>query len=110
LIESLDSGTNRVTCKWRTGEIQFLRSRFQLELQNFGDSAFRPHHADSAGLGLPALLLRISAVGFLEIKKALTDLVLFLNGAPGEIRTHDLQLRRLTLYPAELRVPTGGHT
>ncbi len=25
------------------------------------------------------------------------------NGVPGEIRTHDLQLRRLTLYPAELR-------
>ena len=26
-----------------------------------------------------------------------------LNGAPGEIRTPDLQLRRLPLYPAELR-------
>ena len=25
------------------------------------------------------------------------------NGAPGEIRTPDLQLRRLPLYPAELR-------
>ena len=25
------------------------------------------------------------------------------NGAPGEIRTHDLRLRRATLYPAELR-------
>jgi hypothetical protein len=50
-------------------EIQFLRSRFRLELRNFGDSAFRPHHADSAGLGLPALLFRISSVGFLEIKK-----------------------------------------
>ena len=27
------------------------------------------------------------------------------NGAPGEIRTHDLCLRRAALYPAELRVP-----
>ncbi len=27
----------------------------------------------------------------------------FFNGAPGEIRTHDLCLRRATLYPAELR-------
>ncbi len=26
------------------------------------------------------------------------------NGTPGEIRTHDLLLRRQTLYPAELRV------
>ena len=26
-------------------------------------------------------------------------------GAPGEIRTHDLCLRRAALYPAELRVP-----
>jgi hypothetical protein len=25
------------------------------------------------------------------------------NGAPGEGRTHDLQLRRLSLYPSELR-------
>jgi hypothetical protein len=25
-------------------------------------------------------------------------------GAPGEIRTHDLCLRRAALYPAELRV------
>ena len=24
-------------------------------------------------------------------------------GAPGEVRTHDLQLRRLSLYPSELR-------
>ena len=29
---------------------------------------------------------------------------MFVDGAPGEIRTHDLQLRRLTLYPTELRV------
>ena len=28
------------------------------------------------------------------------------NGAPGGIRTHDLLLRRQTLYPAELRVHT----
>ena len=28
------------------------------------------------------------------------------NGAPGEIRTPDLQLRRLPLYPAELRART----
>src|SRR6185295_6187730 len=27
------------------------------------------------------------------------------DGAPGEIRTHDLCLRRAALYPAELRVP-----
>lgn len=27
------------------------------------------------------------------------------NGTPDEIRTHDLLLRRQTLYPAELRVP-----
>ena len=26
------------------------------------------------------------------------------NGTPDEIRTHDLLLRRQTLYPAELRV------
>jgi hypothetical protein len=26
-----------------------------------------------------------------------------LTGAPGEVRTHDLQLRRLSLYPSELR-------
>src|SRR6516162_5127841 len=29
-------------------------------------------------------------------------------GAPGEIRTHDLCLRRAALYPAELRVPAHG--
>ena len=29
-------------------------------------------------------------------------------GAPGEIRTHDLCLRRAALYPAELRVPMIG--
>ena len=29
-------------------------------------------------------------------------------GTPGEIRTHDLLLRRQTLYPAELRAPVGG--
>src|SRR5579872_306257 len=29
-------------------------------------------------------------------------------GAPGEIRTPDLQLRRLPLYPAELRAHTGA--
>jgi hypothetical protein len=29
------------------------------------------------------------------------------NGAPGEIRTPDLQLRRLPLYPAELRAHTS---
>jgi hypothetical protein len=28
-------------------------------------------------------------------------------GAPGEIRTHDLCLRRAALYPAELRVLAG---
>lgn len=30
------------------------------------------------------------------------------DGTPGGIRTHDLQLRRLPLYPAELRAPKGG--
>ena len=30
------------------------------------------------------------------------------NGAPGEIRTPDLQLRRLPLYPAELRARTSS--
>jgi hypothetical protein len=34
------------------------------------------------------------------------------SGAPGEVRTHDLQLRRLSLYPSELRahgcVTQGG--
>jgi hypothetical protein len=30
------------------------------------------------------------------------------NGGPGEIRTHDLCLRRAALYPAELRVQRGG--
>jgi hypothetical protein len=34
--------------------------------------------------------------------------VLFAIGAPDEIRTHDLCLRRAALYPAELRVPTGA--
>jgi hypothetical protein len=29
-------------------------------------------------------------------------------GAPGEIRTHDLCLRRAALYPAELRVPKAN--
>jgi hypothetical protein len=28
----------------------------------------------------------------------------FFFGAPGKIRTYDLQYRKLTLYPAELRV------
>jgi hypothetical protein len=28
--------------------------------------------------------------------------VCMIDGVPGEIRTHDLQLRRLSLYPAEL--------
>jgi hypothetical protein len=28
------------------------------------------------------------------------------NGVPDTIRTYDLQLRRLTLYPAELRAQT----
>jgi hypothetical protein len=32
-----------------------------------------------------------------------TGAKLLKNGAPGEIRTPDLQLRRLPLYPAELR-------
>src|SRR5712664_3305326 len=33
------------------------------------------------------------------------------NGGPGEIRTHDLCLRRAALYPAELRVRDGpDHT
>ena len=27
----------------------------------------------------------------------------FLNGAPGRSRTYDLELRKLTLYPTELR-------
>src|SRR6476646_5975499 len=31
-------------------------------------------------------------------------------GAPGEIRTPDLQLRRLPLYPAELRARTCQYT
>src|SRR5262249_21256748 len=31
------------------------------------------------------------------------------HGAPGEIRTHDLCLRRAALYPAELRVPADLH-
>jgi hypothetical protein len=30
------------------------------------------------------------------------------NGAPGEIRTPDLLLRRQSLYPSELRAHTGG--
>ena len=30
------------------------------------------------------------------------------HGAPGGIRTHDLRLRRPTLYPAELRARTGS--
>ena len=30
------------------------------------------------------------------------------NGAPGEIRTPDLQVRSLLLYPAELRAPDNG--
>jgi hypothetical protein len=30
--------------------------------------------------------------------------VLFANGAPGRIRTHDPQIRSLVLYPAELPV------
>jgi hypothetical protein len=29
-------------------------------------------------------------------------------GTPGAIRTHDLQYRKLTLYPAELRVHKTG--
>jgi hypothetical protein len=33
--------------------------------------------------------------------------VLHGSGAPGEIRTHDLCLRRAALYPAELRVQAG---
>jgi hypothetical protein len=32
------------------------------------------------------------------------------NGGPGEIRTHDLCLRRAALYPAELRVRRAEHT
>ena len=32
------------------------------------------------------------------------------NGAPGEIRTPDLQLRRLPLYPAELRARANLHS
>ena len=32
---------------------------------------------------------------------------IFKNGAPEEIRTLDLCLRRAALYPAELRVQTG---
>jgi hypothetical protein len=31
-------------------------------------------------------------------------------GTPGGIRTHDLRLRRPTLYPAELRAPVGRST
>ena len=36
--------------------------------------------------------------GKFELKKAKKS------GAPGETRTHDLLLRRQTLYPTELRV------
>ena len=37
--------------------------------------------------------------------------VLYKHGGPGEIRTHDLCLRRAALYPAELRVRDGpDHT
>src|SRR5262249_56426702 len=40
-----------------------------------------------------------------------TDAELFciVSGAPGEIRTHDLCLRRAALYPAELRSRCGRH-
>ena len=31
------------------------------------------------------------------------QLEVYLSGAPAAIRTRDLQLRKLTLYPAELR-------
>ena len=40
---------------------------------------------------------RIMAGKELQVKKY---------GAPGEIRTHDLTLRRRSLYPAELRART----
>ena len=42
-------------------------------------------------------------------KKAHGDMSLaFFGGAPGEIRTPDLQVRSLLLYPAELRAHDGG--
>ena len=44
----------------------------------------------------PILLLLITYIGFI------CKLFLFY-GALGEIRTHDLRLRRATLYPAELQ-------
>lgn len=36
-------------------------------------------------------------------------IVAFISGVPGGIRTHDLLLRRQTLYPAELRVQQKKH-
>ena len=43
-----------------------------------------------------------------ETKKAQnTDIMGFFHGMPDAIRTHGLQSRSLTLYPAELRVRVG---
>ena len=48
--------------------------------------------------------MRANQRGLWPNKKAVHKRTDSLFGTPGAIRTHDLQYRKLTLYPAELRV------
>ncbi len=83
-VRKIEIGKNEVTIEWLVDE-----EHYQTELALTANSSFSEANRKNVLVcGSQSLI----------------------NGAPGEIRTHDLQLRRLTLYPAELRVPTGGHT
>ena len=87
VIRRTPAGTRRVTSLLVTGAfVAVLRSKPLRE--NFGDLRLRagvhaPHLATFRGAGPPY------------------------SGAPGRIRTYDLKLRRLVLYPTELRARCG---
>jgi hypothetical protein len=52
----------------------------------------------------PAMPIHLSKKQMVGQKSFLTQIIeMKRNGAPGETRTHDILLRRQTLYPTELR-------
>jgi hypothetical protein len=54
----------------------------------------------------PAMPIHLSKKQMVGQKSFLTQIIeMKRNGAPGETRTHDILLRRQTLYPTELRAP-----
>ena len=69
--------------------------------------AARRHYSNvywpNAYIGLSRVLVAVPRFIPLDGHWHLEKTKTYVNGAPGEIRTHDLRLRRATLYPAELR-------